>query len=47
VETLRDAGVLVGKTGPGGSVLKVRPPLIWEDEHVDVFVTALTRCLHM
>ena len=39
-ERLREAGVLVGTTGPGGATLKVRPPLIWADEHVDVFLTA-------
>ncbi len=39
-ERLRRAGVLVGTTGPGGDVLKIRPPLIWETEHVEVFLDA-------
>ncbi len=39
-ERLRGAGVLVGTTGPGGGVLKIRPPLIWEAEHVDLFLEA-------
>jgi 4-aminobutyrate aminotransferase-like enzyme/Ser/Thr protein kinase RdoA (MazF antagonist) len=39
-ERLRDHGVLVGTTGSGGSVLKIRPPLIWEQQHVDHFLEA-------
>ncbi len=45
VEVLRDHGVLVGATGPGGNVLKVRPPLIWQEDHVDELVTALRSTL--
>lgn len=39
-ERLREHGVLVGTTGPGGEVLKIRPPLIWESEHVAYFLEA-------
>jgi 4-aminobutyrate aminotransferase-like enzyme len=42
-ERLRDLGVLVGATGPGRHVLKVRPPLVWERQHADLFVDALRR----
>jgi 4-aminobutyrate aminotransferase-like enzyme/Ser/Thr protein kinase RdoA (MazF antagonist) len=42
LESLREAGVLAGLTGPGGTVLKVRPPLVWEAAHVDVLVQTLT-----
>jgi hypothetical protein len=28
------AGGLGGTTGPGGNVVKIRPPLIWDTEHV-------------
>jgi 4-aminobutyrate aminotransferase-like enzyme/Ser/Thr protein kinase RdoA (MazF antagonist) len=38
-------GVLAGRTGPGGDVLKVRPPLVWEARHVERFVEALDRAL--
>ncbi|WP_193609422.1 aminotransferase class III-fold pyridoxal phosphate-dependent enzyme [Nocardioides lijunqiniae] len=38
---LVEHGVLAGLTGPGGVVLKVRPPLVWEAEHADLFVAAL------
>ncbi len=44
-ERLREAGVLVGTTGRDGSVLKVRPPLIWDEDHVRLFVTAMRTCL--
>jgi 4-aminobutyrate aminotransferase-like enzyme len=39
-ERLRVEGVLVGTTGPGGAVLKIRPPLIWGPEHVGYFLEA-------
>jgi 4-aminobutyrate aminotransferase-like enzyme/Ser/Thr protein kinase RdoA (MazF antagonist) len=42
LEGLRRNGVLAGLTGPGGTVLKIRPPLVWEHRHVDVLVEALT-----
>jgi len=44
-ERLREEGVLVGTTGPGGATLKVRPPLIWTPEHVDVFMSAFVSAL--
>ena len=34
-------GVLAGLTGPGGTVLKIRPPLVWEKQHVDLLLKAL------
>lgn len=44
-ERLREYGVLVGTTGPGGGVLKIRPPLIWTPEHVDHFLGAFAAAL--
>jgi 4-aminobutyrate aminotransferase-like enzyme/Ser/Thr protein kinase RdoA (MazF antagonist) len=41
-EALRDAGVLVGTTGYGNDTLKIRPPLIWDDDQVEEFLTALS-----
>ncbi len=32
---LRRRGVLVGATGPGGNVLKIRPPLVFAEQHAD------------
>jgi 4-aminobutyrate aminotransferase-like enzyme len=45
VEALRRDRVLAGRTGRGGDVLKVRPPLVWQEEHADRFVTALRQVL--
>jgi 4-aminobutyrate aminotransferase-like enzyme/Ser/Thr protein kinase RdoA (MazF antagonist) len=42
---LVDRGVLAGLTGPSGDVLKVRPPLVWETEHADLFCAALDEAL--
>jgi 4-aminobutyrate aminotransferase-like enzyme len=44
-ERLRAHGVLVGTTGPGGGVLKIRPPLIWTSAEVDRFLVAFQQAL--
>lgn len=44
-EGLKARGVLVGTTGRAGCTLKVRPPLIWQQEHVELFLHALDRTL--
>jgi 4-aminobutyrate aminotransferase-like enzyme/Ser/Thr protein kinase RdoA (MazF antagonist) len=45
VNALRDDGILIGRTGPGGNVLKIRPPLVFRDKHADLLVEALGRAL--
>lgn len=45
VERLRELGVLIGVTGRGRRVLKIRPPLVWEPEHVDLLVAGLRRAV--
>jgi 4-aminobutyrate aminotransferase-like enzyme len=45
VDDMRDAGVLINRTGPQGNVLKIRPPLVFTSEHVDVVVGALAAAL--
>ena len=45
VESLRDRHVLLSNTGPLGNVLKVRPPLIWNARHIEVFIDALRHSL--
>jgi 4-aminobutyrate aminotransferase-like enzyme/Ser/Thr protein kinase RdoA (MazF antagonist) len=41
VNRMRDAGVLINRTGPRGDVLKIRPPLVFTAEYVDLLVDAL------
>lgn len=45
VNDLRVGGVLVGATGYGGTVLKIRPPLTFAQEHADLLVEALERAI--
>jgi 4-aminobutyrate aminotransferase-like enzyme/Ser/Thr protein kinase RdoA (MazF antagonist) len=44
-EELREAGILVGLTGKNEDVLKIRPPLVFADEHAELLVEALDRVL--
>jgi len=45
VDALRRDGVLIGRTGPREDVLKIRPPLVFAEPHVDLLVEALERAL--
>jgi 4-aminobutyrate aminotransferase-like enzyme len=45
LENLKDAGVLVGKTGPGRNVLTLMPPLVVESAALDGLVDALDQVL--
>jgi len=45
VNRMRDAGVLINRTGPQGNVLKIRPPLVFTREHVELLVDALAAAL--
>jgi 4-aminobutyrate aminotransferase-like enzyme len=44
-DELREQGILVGVTGKHEDVLKIRPPLVFTDEHSELLVTALDRIL--
>jgi 4-aminobutyrate aminotransferase-like enzyme/Ser/Thr protein kinase RdoA (MazF antagonist) len=44
-DELREQGILVGVTGKHGDVLKIRPPLVFADEHAELLVAALARIL--
>lgn len=46
VERLRENGVLISLCGPAGSVLKVRPPLVFDDADLDIFLSALSASLN-
>ncbi|MBI1199262.1 MAG: aminotransferase class III-fold pyridoxal phosphate-dependent enzyme [Phenylobacterium sp.] len=45
VNRLRDSGVLISATGPAGNVLKIRPPLVFASEHVNLLMEALESAL--
>ncbi len=45
LEEMKDAGYLLGKTGPGRNVLTFMPPLVVEPEALDRMVEALDRSL--
>jgi 4-aminobutyrate aminotransferase-like enzyme/Ser/Thr protein kinase RdoA (MazF antagonist) len=44
-DALREEGILVGLTGKHEDVLKIRPPLVFADEHAELLVTALAKVL--
>ena len=46
VDDLREQGVLVGRTGPQNTVLKIRPPLVFDHDHVARVSEALDASLH-
>jgi len=37
--------VLVGDEGPYGNVIKIRPSLVFQEEHADILIKALDRSL--
>lgn len=45
VNALRQSGVLIGTAGRNGDVLKIRPPLVFKREHVDLLLDTLAKVL--
>jgi 4-aminobutyrate aminotransferase-like enzyme len=45
VNAMRERRVLIGRTGREGNVLKIRPPLVFGDEHAEMLVDALSAVL--
>lgn len=45
VNAMRDDGVLISTTGANEDTLKVRPPLVCQTEHADLFLASLERAL--
>jgi 4-aminobutyrate aminotransferase-like enzyme len=45
VNRMRELGVLVGREGPHGNVLKIRPPLVFDENHAQQLTDALDQAL--
>lgn len=45
VNRMREAGVLISATGPHGHTLKIRPPLVFTREHVDLLLEAISNAV--
>jgi len=45
VDRLRETRILIGRTGPREDVLKIRPPLVFDEEHAATLVDGLRRAL--
>lgn len=45
VNGLRERRVLISATGPNANVLKIRPPLVFSDEHAGLFIDAMDQTL--
>jgi 4-aminobutyrate aminotransferase-like enzyme len=45
VNGLRDRGALISATGPQGHVLKIRPPLPFQPDHVAIFLETMRKVL--
>ena len=42
---MRQNGVLVGTTGQNYATLKIRPPLVFQKEHVEILLVAMIKAL--
>jgi 4-aminobutyrate aminotransferase-like enzyme len=45
VNALRDDGIVIGRAGRDENVLKIRPPLVFLDEHAHMLLEAVSRAL--
>lgn len=45
INHMRENGVLIGTTGPNYATLKIRPPIVFQKEDVDMLLLALTKAL--
>ncbi len=45
VDGMRERNVLIGVTGPALNVLKIRPPLVFTEEHAEILVEAFAASL--
>jgi 4-aminobutyrate aminotransferase-like enzyme len=47
VNRMRDAGVLINRMGPNENVLKIRPPLVFSEEHGELLHEAIGQGGHV
>jgi 4-aminobutyrate aminotransferase-like enzyme len=45
VNDLRRRKILISATGPGANILKIRPPLVFTQEHADIFLDAMEKAV--
>ena len=45
LNAMRENGVLIGTTGKDSATLKIRPPLVFQQEHADILLESLRRAL--
>ena len=45
INHMRENGVLVGTTGQNYATLKIRPPIVFQKEHVEILLVAMTKAL--
>jgi 4-aminobutyrate aminotransferase-like enzyme len=45
VNQLREDGILIGRTGRGENVLKIRPPLVFAEDHADLVAQAVAHAI--
>jgi 4-aminobutyrate aminotransferase-like enzyme len=42
---MKDKGFLICNAGANGNIIKIRPPLVFQKEHADLFLTAFAETL--
>ena len=45
INRMKDEGVMIGRIGPGDNILKMRPPMVFQQEHADQLLETLDRVL--
>ncbi len=45
IEAMRDRGVLLSTEGPFHNVIKIKPPIVWQTAHADIFADTLDEVL--